>query len=162
MKSTNTEQLSDCCGKPVYTAHGCDDDFRHLGKPCTCTAVVTMWYECSGCKKLCNIATPEQPKAVIKENLTTEPFENSEELDTPDTEELPKGKSKLIDPDTFKEQSQALAPEKIKPLNIEDYTYTDWDIPGAKLLNEGKAIRALFEKQKEIIEVVNSLVEKKV
>jgi len=36
-------------------------------------------------------------------------------------EPLPKGKTKLIDPDKFAKISHALAPEKIEPLNIEDY-----------------------------------------
>ena len=54
------EQISQCHNAPAYTAHGCDDDLQHLGKPCTCAktnAVVTCWYECSKCKQPCDIKT---------------------------------------------------------------------------------------------------------
>lgn len=82
------------------------------------------------------------------------------------TYHLPKGKSKLIKLDKFAKLSQALAPEKIEPLSIEDYM-DRVRFPGnpsldSESLNHEKAIRALFEKINEIGEVVNILVEKKV
>lgn len=48
------DPLSACCEAPVYTAHGCDADFGHGGKKCNCT-MVTAWYECSKCRRPCDI-----------------------------------------------------------------------------------------------------------
>ena len=59
-----------------------------------------------------------------------------------------------------------MSTKQIEPLNIDDYYTRIKPLPDPRYhyvtLRNEDAIRALFEKQKEIIEVVNSLVEKKV
>lgn len=82
----NTEQLSDCCKKPVRTAHGCDDDILHGGKTCNCE-VVTMWYECSGCKKPANIAIPDEVYREKIDTLKKELFSKVKKEAAPDTEQ---------------------------------------------------------------------------
>ena len=54
-------ELSNCCHAPIRVSHGCDSDFDHNGKPCDCTEG-TMWYECSQCKKPCDIAISNDKK----------------------------------------------------------------------------------------------------
>ena len=52
MTPNNPEQ-SNCCKAPIKATHGCDDDFLHGGKKCTCE-IVTSWYVCEKCKHPCD------------------------------------------------------------------------------------------------------------
>ena len=65
---------------------------------------------------------------------------------------LPKGKGKLINPDDLK---QVFEPDKIEPLNIDDYYTRVKPLPDNRYdyvtLRTEEAIRALFAKMNEVI-----------
>jgi len=69
------EYKSKCCDAEVRSAHGCDDDFKHGGKTCTCE-VVTSWFECAKCGEPCDFY---MPKPIQKwEYLTRKPIVTSD------------------------------------------------------------------------------------
>lgn len=66
-------RYSICCNAVAYTAHGCDSDLGHGGRPCNCAetnSVVTMWYECSHCKKPCDTQSDNTVDCLQKYKLS--------------------------------------------------------------------------------------------
>jgi len=67
---TQKPELSICCNAPTVTVGSCDDDTEHFGNPCTCDSrEQTVHWECTKCKKACDIKvageSTQKPKCCL-------------------------------------------------------------------------------------------------